>query len=109
MTKAELIATEPKVKDNKLFIIVKFSEMARWAPKLLLSLEVPIEDYMAFLEKNIESPENAEYGSLSVEVQKSQNKLIGNKTYYFTLSKSQWKKFIQVEVEKLYLQGIIKL
>lgn len=113
MTSVELIAIEPKIVGEELKMEVKLSNVARWATKEIFKTEISIEDWLGFLNDALEQLENPEAqireSIFSIESLKSVTKLVANKTYFFSLSKSHWKHFIHHEIEKLYLCGIITL
>ncbi|RUP42179.1 MAG: hypothetical protein EKK63_02460 [Acinetobacter sp.] len=111
MMNADLLAINPKVVGEELKMEVRFSQAARWTPRELLKAEIGIHDWLRFLDdcfKQFEDPTHPlTPGFFTVEVMKSQYKLIGGGTHSFVIPKSKWKPFIEEQAEKLYLSGII--
>lgn len=111
MKSADLFSIKPEVKDKKLVMVATFAEVARWTPKTLLTADVSIEVWMRFLEDcmvQLEIPDHVfTLGFFTLEVQKSQVKLIGEGTHAFTIRSSQWKKFLHEMIERLVMDGVI--
>lgn len=113
MIAADLLAINPKQVGEEIKMEITFSNIARWAPKELLKTELDIHVWLRFLDgcfKQFTEPTHPlTPGFFTVEVMKSQYKLIGGGTHAFVIPKTKWKRFIEEQAEKLYLSGIITL
>jgi hypothetical protein len=111
--KAELLSIVPKEVDGKVKIEVIFSDIAKWLPKELLKIEITLEQWLQFLEdcfKQLKDPDHVVVPfDITLDFQKSQVKVIGLGEYAFSFPKSNWKRFIEGEAEKLLLTGVIQL
>lgn len=114
MLKSELLSINPTIDvDKGLIIRITFANIARWAPKVLKTYTMSVEDFLEFMEtcfkhfgKESEIPASKLF---SLEVQESQIKLIANNEVYFPMPIIKWKRFVEEQVERLYLEGIIKI
>jgi len=113
MVAAELFSIAPKMGEKELKMEVIFSKVARWTPEVLLKAEIDIHTWLRFLDDCFKQFENPNHtltpGFFTVEVTKSQYKLIGGGTHSFVIPKGKWKRFIEEQAEKLYLSGLISL
>jgi hypothetical protein len=111
MINADLLAINPKMVGEELKMEVTFSDVAKWTLKELLKTEIDTRAWLRFLDdcfKQFEDPTHTlTPGFFAVEVMKSQYKLIGGGTHSFAIPKGKWKRFIEEQVEKLYLAGVI--
>lgn len=113
MTTADLLLIKPKQVDNEIKIEVTFAKNAKWVPTTLLKTEIDIHTWLRFLEDCFTQFEIPTHpitpGFFTIEIMKSQYKLIGGGTHSFVIPKTKWGRFIEEQAEKLYLSGIIVL
>lgn len=113
MITANVFSIKPEVKDKELVMVATFAQVARWSTKTLLTADVPVRVWLQFLEDCMEQFNTPDHvltpGFFTIEVQKSQVKLIGGGTHAFTIRKSQWKPFVHQQVERLLLEGVVSL
>jgi len=111
LKKADLLAIDPKEIDQEIKIEIVFSEIAKWAPKELLKITISIKEWLQFLEDCFVRFDNAEHvassSSISLDFQKSQVKFIGSNDCSFAIPNNKWKRFVEEQVEKLFLLGVI--
>jgi hypothetical protein len=111
--KAELLAINPNLEENDVQIDLIFSNIARYATDELLKVTIPITDWLEFLEAcfiQFDKPEHIPTSTrITLEFQKTQILIIGDNTYSFAIPKSKWKRFVEEQVEKLYLAGVISM
>ena len=114
MVKAALFSVNPVQVGDHIEIIVNFSAMARWTPKVLLIKQVLLTEWMDFLEQCFQRFDDdtinphTEFFSVDMS-QSSQYKLIGGSTHSFVIPKTKWKRFVEQQVERLFLEGVITL
>ena len=109
--KANLFNANPVEIEVELKMEINFSEVAKWAPKELLKIVIPIPEWLQFLEDcfiQLEKPAHVfSPGNLSITCQSSQVLLIGSNRSSFSIPKTKWKRFVEIQAEKLLLSGAI--
>ena len=109
--KADLFSANPVEIEGELKMEINFSEAARWAPKELLKIVVPVSEWLQFLEDcfiQLERPAHVfTPGNLSITCQSSQVLLIGSNRCSFSIPKTKWKRLIEIQAERLLLSGAI--
>ena len=114
MIKATLFGATPELNAEETGFVIKihFSQVDRWSPRVLLGETIDIHVWLRFLDdcmKRFTDPDHPmTLGFMSTDhTDKSQVKLIGGGTHYCPIPKPKWKRFVEQEVEKLFLQGVI--
>ena len=112
MTKADLFRTELIVKEEEgPFMIIEFSNIARYTTMSVLKKEIPLTEYLDFLESVFLYEKDGTLPDVDKDLNFSATKTTGMIMYkgvYFKISLKDMYNLVKIEVEKLFIQGIIK-